>query len=889
MREERSTDMKIKKWFILILGILSFLCPIWIEKSPASSLSNLNGKQVSQKVEITGSAIAQLSPVQSSGELNAIDLEEQAQKLYETGQFSQAIALLQQLENRYATGGDRLGEARVFRNLALVYRQTGELSKAGEAITNSLNRLQNQSNTTETKRLLAQALEVRGLLQLSSGQPEQALDTWKQAAVTYQEIADKWGTIKTQINQAQALRRMGLYRQALNNLNALNNTLQQESDNRIKVKGLESLAVTLRVVGELDRSQKTFEQSLAIAQKMSDPELMGSIFFGIANTNLLQKKSESALNYYQKAAQISNSPYLKIRARVNQIRLLIDEKKWPEATELITEIQSNLNLLPLSQTAINARINLANSLLKMGREGNVYPLSKAEIAKMLATAVQQAETLQDRRSLAYALGNLGRLYEGNQQWKSARDLTEKATILAQSIKAADIAYRWEWQMGRILKQQGDRQGAIAAYTEAVNTIASIRSDLVATSLEAQFSFQESIEPVYRELVELLLPAGEQVEQSTLKQARDLIDSLQIAELDNFFKDACLKIQPVAIDEVDPKAAVFSTIILSDRLEVIAALPGQPLRRYTTVLERKEIEATIKQARNGLTVPRLQLSINNFLNPSQKIYNWLVRPLETELKNRGIETLVFVLDGSLRNIPMSALYDGKNYLVEKYSVAVAPSLKLVDAKPLELTKLEVLTAGLSEARQGFSPLPGVKIELEKIAEEVPSKTLLDRTFTYLEFKNKLKLSSFPIIHLATHGQFSSQIDQTFILTWDDRINAKDLDTLLRTDARENQSIELLVLSACQTASGDNRAVLGLTGMAIRAGARSTLASLWSVNDEATASLMIRFYEKLANLRAKSGESLTKAEALRYAQQLMLQDKEFSHPYFWAAFILVGNWL
>ncbi|HEY9851557.1 MAG TPA: CHAT domain-containing protein [Leptolyngbyaceae cyanobacterium] len=881
--------MKIKKWFILILGILSFLCPIWIEKSPASSLSNLNGKQVSQKVEITGSAIAQLSPVQSSGELNAIDLEEQAQKLYETGQFSQAIALLQQLENRYATGGDRLGEARVFRNLALVYRQTGELSKAGEAITNSLNRLQNQSNTTETKRLLAQALEVRGLLQLSSGQPEQALDTWKQAAVTYQEIADKWGTIKTQINQAQALRRMGLYRQALNNLNALNNTLQQESDNRIKVKGLESLAVTLRVVGELDRSQKTFEQSLAIAQKMSDPELMGSIFFGIANTNLLQKKSESALNYYQKAAQISNSPYLKIRARVNQIRLLIDEKKWPEATELITEIQSNLNLLPLSQTAINARINLANSLLKMGREGNVYPLSKAEIAKMLATAVQQAETLQDRRSLAYALGNLGRLYEGNQQWKSARDLTEKATILAQSIKAADIAYRWEWQMGRILKQQGDRQGAIAAYTEAVNTIASIRSDLVATSLEAQFSFQESIEPVYRELVELLLPAGEQVEQSTLKQARDLIDSLQIAELDNFFKDACLKIQPVAIDEVDPKAAVFSTIILSDRLEVIAALPGQPLRRYTTVLERKEIEATIKQARNGLTVPRLQLSINNFLNPSQKIYNWLVRPLETELKNRGIETLVFVLDGSLRNIPMSALYDGKNYLVEKYSVAVAPSLKLVDAKPLELTKLEVLTAGLSEARQGFSPLPGVKIELEKIAEEVPSKTLLDRTFTYLEFKNKLKLSSFPIIHLATHGQFSSQIDQTFILTWDDRINAKDLDTLLRTDARENQSIELLVLSACQTASGDNRAVLGLTGMAIRAGARSTLASLWSVNDEATASLMIRFYEKLANLRAKSGESLTKAEALRYAQQLMLQDKEFSHPYFWAAFILVGNWL
>lgn len=868
--------MKIKKWLILILGILSFICVISIERSPAISPFSLFVSSL---------------PLLPSGELNAIALEEQAKKLYETGQFGQAIALLQQLGNNYATGSDRLGEARVFRNLALVYRETGELSKANAAITNSLNRLQNQSNTTETKLLLAQVLEVQGLLQLSVGQPEQALETWKQAAVTYEDIKDKWGIIKSQINQAQALQRMGLYRQALKNLNELNSNLQQESDNWIKVKGLESLGITLRVIGELDRSQQTFEESLAIAKKMSNPELTSTILLGLANTSRLQKKLEAALDYYQQAAKISTSPYLQIRARVNQLRLLVDDKKWQDASQLISPIQLNLNQLPVSQIAINARINFANSLLKMGREGNVYPLANGEIGKMLATAVQQAETLQDRRSLAYALGNLGRLYEANQQWQSARELTEKATVLAQSINAADIAYRWEWQMGRIFKQQGDRQSAIAAYTEAVNTIASIRSDLVATSSEAQFSFQESIEPVYRELVELLLPPGKQVDQLILKKARDLIDSLQIAELDNFFRDACLKIQPVAIDEVDPKAAVFSTIILSDRLEVIVALPGQPLRRYTTVLSQKEIEVIIKQARNGLTVPRLQLSLNNFLTPSQKIYNWLIGPIETELTNSGIETLVFVLDGSLRNIPMSALYDGKNYLIEKYSVAVAPSLKLVDAKPLKIDNLEVLTAGLSEARQGFSALPGVKIELEKIGKELRSQNLIDRTFTTSQFKNKVKSSSFTVIHLATHGQFSSQVEQTFILTWDDRINAKDLDTLLRTDTTKNQPIELLVLSACQTASGDNRAILGLTGMAMRAGARSTLASLWSVNDEATASLMIRFYEDLSNLnlQTNAANKITKAGALRSAQQMMLQNKEFSHPYFWAGFILVGNWL
>ena len=320
-----------------------------------------------------------------------------------------------------------------------------------------------------------------------------------------------------------------------------------------------------------------------------------------------------------------------------------------------------------------------------------------------------------------------------------------------------------------------------------------------------------------------------------------------------------------------------------------AFPGQPLRRYTTLISQKEIESTITQARNALTIPRLQLSVKNFLVPSQKVYNWLIRPIEKELTNSNVETLVFVLDGLLRNIPMTALHDGKNYLVDKYSVALAPSLKLVDAKPLQVAKLEVLTAGLSEARQGFAPLPGVTEELEKIANEVNTEKLLNQSFTTSNFKEKVKLSAFPVIHLATHGQFSSQANDTFILTYDDRISAKALDSLLRTDASVNRPVELLVLSACQTATGDNRAVLGLTGMAIRAGARSTVASLWSVNDEATSLLMIKFYQELANLDAKGEKHITKAEALRRAQQAILQNRKFSHPYFWAAFVLVGNWL
>ena len=174
-------------------------------------------------------------------------------------------------------------------------------------------------------------------------------------------------------------------------------------------------------------------------------------------------------------------------------------------------------------------------------------------------------------------------------------------------------------------------------------------------------------------------------------------------------------------------------------------------------------------------------------------------------------------------------------------------------------------------------------MQRIAAEVPSTILLNESFTEANLKAKINSFPFPVVHLATHGEFSSKAENTFILAWDERINAKELDSLLRGNTRTIRPIELLVLSACRTAVGDKRAALGLAGVAVRAGARSTMASLWYVSDEATALLMTKFYEELAK------KEVTKAEALRRAQQAVFEDKRFSHPYFWAAFVLVGNWL
>jgi CHAT domain-containing protein len=423
----------------------------------------------------------------------------------------------------------------------------------------------------------------------------------------------------------------------------------------------------------------------------------------------------------------------------------------------------------------------------------------------------------------------------------------------------------------------------------------LRSDLVSINPDIQFSFREEVEPVYRQLVDLLLQspqttadqgnAGEEPNQQNLIQARSVIESLQLAELDNFFRVACLQGQIVQIDQVidrdDPTAAVIYPIILPDRLEVILKLPKLPLRHYKSAIAQSEVEKTIETLRRELTRPFL---LQRAKSSSKQVYDWLIRPAEDAIAQSQIKTLVFVLDGVLRNIPMAALFDGQQYLVQKYSIALTPGLQLLSPKSLERRQLKTLTAGLSEARQGFSPLSNVEIEVQQIQSEVPSKVLLNQEFTSTNFQNKLQSVSFPVVHLATHGQFSSQADETFILTWDTPLKVNQLDQVLRSrDQSQQTAIELLVLSACQTATGDKRAALGLAGVAVRAGARSTLASLWSVNDRSTSLLMSQFYRELAQTNA------SKAEALRQAQLSLLQDPQFKYPLYWSPFVLVGNWL
>lgn len=857
----------------------------------------------------TAGESASVAPIVTEVSNKALtQLVQQGREYYQAAQYAQAIAVWQQAERAAQAQGNALERALVLSYVSLAYQQLGQWQQAQSAIAESLALIQQQVGdppaqthnspaSPQAVLILAQALNTRASLEYRQGQTEAALNHWQQATALYTQLGDEPRRIGTLINQAQAQQTLGLLFQARRSLTELEQALQQQPD-ALKALGLRSLGNVWLLLGNSTEARRVLQQSLVIAKQQPATSDLSAILLSLGNVARAQQDATAALAFYQQSAATPAPSSAPLQAQLNQLSLLVDLKQTAPTAALISTIQAQLAQRSASRATIYAQINLAQSLLKLEQQPGaiqnqanpvaaapVRPRSAVQtVAQTLASAVQHARTLGDRRAEAYALIYLGQTYERTRQWTETQQLTEQALLLAQATNAPDIAYQGQWQLGRVLKAQAQPEAAIRAYDAALTTLQSLRSNLVATSPDLQFSFRESVEPVYREYVDLLLQTSATSDKNAanLRRAREVIESLRLAELDDFFRTACLEGQTVAIDEVkQTDAAVLYPILLNDRLEVILSLPGKPLRRYTTIVSGAEMEAVLKQFRQTLEQP---LTTPEGKRLGAQLYNWLIRPIASELEQQSLTTLTFVLDGSLRNIPIAALYDGKQYLIERYSIALSPGLRLLAPQALRQRGVQTLAAGLTESRHGFEALPGVGSELQKIESSVTSQILLNQAFTSLALQRQINAQPFPVVHLATHGQFSSNANETFILAWDKPINVNELSTLLRgREDGTNTAIELLVLSACETAAGDKRAALGLAGVAVQAGARSTLASLWSLDDESGALFMGEFYRQLTTT------NVSKAEAVRRAQLALLRHPIFRHPRYWSPYVLLGNWL
>ena len=813
-----------------------------------------------------------LTPVLSAS--SSLNWLEQGRELYQSGRFAEAVTIWQTAVQKYHKQGDRLNEVLSLSYLSLAQQELNQWQLAQQSIDKSLNLLQTHKPTDAI--IWAQVLNTQANLQLQMGKAEIALESWQRAEKFYEQAGDLTGSLGSQINQAQALQSLGFYRRSKQQLEVLTQKLQGMPDDEIKVSGLRSLGLALQIIGDFSKSQEVLTQSLAIARKISAQTQVSSILISLGKNAAELEDPNAALDNFEEAQRAAINPADRLQARLSQFKLFLNYNHPDLAIPLASQLQQELRELNPSRRSLYTTINFVANVNNQSNPEQILPLK--DLAQLMAVTVESAQRIQDPQAQAYALHQWAKIYNRTKQISSAQELAQKSLDIARQLQANDIIAQSASFLGQLYKEQGNSPKAIKAYTEAVNALKALREDLVAINPDIQLSFRTSVEPIYRELVNLLLE--NQPTQAALIQARELIEALQIAELDNFFREACLD-KTKQIDQVDTTATVLYPIILPDRFTVIVSKAGQPLRSYVTQKSQTEINETLDNFLVALNPVSDAKDRERF---SQQIYDWLIRPAELDQAFIDTKTLVFVLDGPLRNIPIAALSDGKQYLIEKYSVALSPGLQLMATRSHNQNKITAIIGGISQSRAGFSALPAVESEVKQISKTLPSSLLLNQQFTTQSLANNVKSSSSGIVHLATHGQFSSRLEDTFLLTWDGRINIKELSELLKNRGNDpSKAIELLVLSACDTAAGDDRAVLGLAGLAVKSGARSTIATLWPVKDQAAAILMTRFYDQLRQ------PNITKAQALRQAQISLIRQTDFHDPFFWSAFVLIGNWI
>ena len=340
---------------------------------------------------------------------------------------------------------------------------------------------------------------------------------------------------------------------------------------------------------------------------------------------------------------------------------------------------------------------------------------------------------------------------------------------------------------------------------------------------------------------------------------------------------------------------------------------QVIRKVPAQVNRDKILAVAQKFRREVSDPS-KVNSQSYLQYAQQLYEWIIAPIEPELEANQVDTILFSMDDGLRSIPLAALHDGEQFLVEKYGIALIPSFGLTNTRPSQLQNRTILAMGISEETQGLSSLPSVPVELSVLAHYLwpgQSQATIDANTTLANLRAFNQQYRHGIIHLATHAQFKKgKVNNSYIQFWNERLT---LDQLLPL-SQELQwgafpSVEMLVLSACQTALGSQEAELGFAGSAIAAGVPSSMASLWYVSDRGTLGLMIKFYQHLRREQ-------TKSEAIRQAQLAMLSgevkiqngllylsedmqvklpeslanrgDRSFTHPYFWSGFTVIGNW-
>ncbi len=719
---------------------------------------------------------------------------------------------------------------------------------------------------------------------------------FKQAVLSGIEAEHEYGKsgrvaerIRAYINLSTAYQSLGQYKKGIEGLNIALDLAKKAGDKALTASVLSRLGGFYIFINQLEKAEASLKEALDLSVRINDSEVRASTLNYLGNLYTLQKKYNEAITAYRESVELSekiNNHMLSARITANISKTLVQNGKYKDAEATLITAYEKHTVLGNSHEKAFGLINIGQSYRQINSVSPAPGLISLA-TKAFNEALAVAERINDHLSASYALGYLGQIEEGAGLYSDALHHTRRAIFEAQQVNAPEAMYLWQWQSGRLFRAEGKTEEAVSAYRNAVNILQTIRYELLEDCrIYNQISFQGSLEPLYFGLAEVLLRRAdsiqdEAVKQSYFREARQTIELLKTAELQEYFQDACVvagQVKMKTLDSIASNAAVVYVIPLPDRLELLLGLE-KGIKRFTVRVNADTFKNEVRLFRKRLE----KRTTRQFLPHSQRLYDWIIRPLESELASHNIDTLIFVPHGPLYTIPMAALHDGSKFLIEKFALANTPGLSLTDPQHIQREKIKVLLAGLTESVQGFPALINVPMELAAIQELYSNSLLKDNDFRIPLMQKEMENIPYSIVHIASHGEFFDNSRDTYILTWDEKLSMDHLEKFMGIGKFRKEPVALLTLSACVTAAGDDRAALGLAGVAIKAGARSAVATLWYINDHTSYELITEFYIQLKDA------SLSNAKALQKAQIKLLGDRHFRHPGYWSPFLLIGNWL
>jgi CHAT domain-containing protein len=799
-----------------------------------------------------------------------------------------------------------------------------------------------------------------GSLAYGKGEYQQALSYFQQALRRYQNGKDQRGTARTLIAIGAVYFKQGEFAQALAVYQQASERLDQTGtaqDPRLLTDQgfvMNNIANIQQILGQYDSALHTYQRSLHLFQRIHDLDHQGKVLFNIGSIQTTRQHYTQALEAYQQALTIhQQTNNLDWQARIfNGLGDLYGkQQQYAKSIELL------LQALEILKKSPNPRLQgrTLDSLGDSYKASQQFDLALVAYQSSLALSLAS-----DRTGAAITFGNIGDLFarQGKPQqaivfYKQSVNTTEQIrqnlrslsleqqksytqTIAANYRRLADLLL----SQGRVLEAQQVLEllkiQEIQLYTRDPSTgqdssgiapslieqrVIQAHGSFIAFGLKIDQCQQvqcpelsqwlDQREAMRAEFERTLLALEEQIRQS---RRRDDDATHPKKVLGN----------PDAIVSAQPGTVLIYTLVLPDKLWVLWATKGGITKSIAVpTAGQKELSQAVLTYRQLLQNPDSDLS--QVQTQGKQLYDWLIPPpLQAELTANQIQHLVFSLDHVTRYLPMAALFDGRQYLVERYTTAsiISDQTNLRDRLPVGIQQTSVLALGLTQAAAGFNALPHVFTELDEIVQESPQQNPQDRQgiypglmqlnqdFTWRTLRDNI--SRHPILHIATHGKFEpgNAAASFLVLGNGEKLPIPKIRTLINLG-----NLHLVVLSACETALGgtgqDGIEISGISSYFLDRGAKAVVASLWAVNDASTSQLMQRFYQNLANSTAQ--QSISKAEALRAAQIALIQDRKIAghsdrssvqftqpsssrqpaiahnlhHPYYWAPFILIGN--